>query len=460
MSAGTASAGTARTDARRSGAAPPGKGLWCVLVWAFGVIPLAATAFWPRSYGAANYLADLPALASGVPRAVARAGTLSALAVATADLLAALPRGSAGRAGRGLWLGAMAMSAGPLIASAFGSAPTLQIGSFVFPVLATAVYLLPSPGPQWLISQIRAVCLVWIYGSLAAAVVIPNRAVELPYTQGLFPFPPFRLHGLAVQAGQLALVCVLYLTLELRRSHALGKRWWLHSAVACATLVLTAYKSAWLAMTAIMIFHLVSRFSRPALRAAAVVVGLLAISAAFSLGAQDVLSDALQQQRDRVVTLTGRTEVWKITLAIWRENYLFGYGPDLWDVEMARRYVPALGWAPAQAHNQFVQTLGEAGLVGFTGLVVYLMTLIWFGVRLRRVSEGPSFLLVTILLLRSLTDRWYSAGATDGNLFIHFSILSLLFAWARVAYVDRRRVQLSGASYGRRDAARLPVRRT
>jgi O-antigen ligase len=98
---------------------------------------------------------------------------------------------------------------------------------------------------------------------------------------------------------------------------------------------------------------------------------------------------------------------------------------------MGLRFLPYLGWAPAQAHDQFVQTLGEAGLVGAAGLCVYLVVLAWSGIRLRSISGGISLSLTMVLLLRGLTDRWYSAGATDGNLFVHFVVFAMLLLWAR-----------------------------
>ncbi|GIV00133.1 MAG: hypothetical protein KatS3mg014_1748 [Actinomycetota bacterium] len=158
------------------------------------------------------------------------------------------------------------------------------------------------------------------------------------------------------------------------------------------------------------------------------------------------------------MTLTGRTEIWRATLDVWRENPLFGYGPRLWDVDMSFRFLPTLGWAPAQAHNQVVQTLGEAGLIGLAGLAVYVVVLLRWGVRLRSRSNGSSLLLVMVLLFRSLADRWYSAGATDGNLFVHFVVFAALLLWVRSR--APLPTSLNRHPRGERRASRVPVGRT
>ncbi|WP_406811570.1 O-antigen ligase family protein, partial [Klebsiella aerogenes] len=60
------------------------------------------------------------------------------------------------------------------------------------------------------------------------------------------------------------------------------------------------------------------------------------------------------------MTLSGRVSIWFEVIKDWQNNPIFGYGPDYLDVEHRLR----LGMLFAfHAHNQFIQTLGQSGLV-------------------------------------------------------------------------------------------------
>jgi O-antigen ligase len=93
--------------------------------------------------------------------------------------------------------------------------------------------------------------------------------------------------------------------------------------------------------------------------------------------------------------------IWEITLKEWWANPLFGYGPTLWDID----YRIAHGQLEAgQAHNQFVQTLGDSGLLGLLALLSYLMMLFYYAMKYTKESKGVLLALVLVLLLRCFTE--------------------------------------------------------
>jgi O-antigen ligase len=110
--------------------------------------------------------------------------------------------------------------------------------------------------------------------------------------------------------------------------------------------------------------------------------------------------DAIETRTD-LVTLTGRTEIWDITLRAWRENVLFGYGAGIWGPE---RQLQFHMFHVGHAHNQVVQTLGEAGLAGLGLLLYYLGTLLVASLRGFVASRGMVLMLLMLMLVLCVTE--------------------------------------------------------
>jgi O-antigen ligase len=133
------------------------------------------------------------------------------------------------------------------------------------------------------------------------------------------------------------------------------------------------------------------------------------------------------RMQTQLVTLTGRTQVWRETLYLWKQNLLFGYGPGLWDLDMRTRYRELLQWAPPSAHNQIYETIGQSGLVGLAGLGVYVIALV--GAALRLGARAPAAtVFVAVLIVRGATEPTF-AGGLDAGFIVHF----LAFAFVVLA---------------------------
>ena len=146
---------------------------------------------------------------------------------------------------------------------------------------------------------------------------------------------------------------------------------------------------------------------------------VLFIALAFGLAALGG-TDYLQRKTD-IGTLNGRFQIWDVTLQAWRENVLFGYGPDIWSPE--RRFRLNM-FNVGQAHNQFVQTLGEAGLAGLLLLVVYLITLLSIALRRFVASRGLILSLLVLLLARCVTESpLRSEGLLSWATFLHLLLV-------------------------------------
>ena len=140
-------------------------------------------------------------------------------------------------------------------------------------------------------------------------------------------------------------------------------------------------------------------------------------------GAAGGVFNALTADND-VTTLTGRTDIWRVTLDTWRQNPWFGYGPALWDLEFRLTHHGAL--AAWHAHNQFIQALGEAGIVGLAAMPTYLASLVYNGVRFAASTRGVTLALLLLILSRTMTEvpvRF--SGLLDTTFFIHAVVFAL-----------------------------------
>jgi O-antigen ligase len=93
---------------------------------------------------------------------------------------------------------------------------------------------------------------------------------------------------------------------------------------------------------------------------------------------EDVLYDP------QVLTLTGRLPLWLFAIDMWLERPWFGQGLEAWSSNALLDYVSLLGWAAPHAHNQILQILSQAGLVGFC------IFLIWARQYVRIVRVAPA----------------------------------------------------------------------
>jgi exopolysaccharide production protein ExoQ len=348
------------------------------------------------------------------------ANLLVLLALAAA-LFQAKARGSlAFRPGRDLVLAAVTFSGAALlsevVAGEFSQRTWVALGS----ALAIGLSLAP---PAWLITQLKRIAGIWVIGSAVTAVIAPEYTVGS--TDSLIGIG-VRVHGLANHPNGLAPIMLLYLMLEKAQPSRPLIRWTVGST-AFGLLVLAQSKTSWAAALAVAAIFWAAR-SRRGVAARLLVLALVGITfvgaVVFSDAAED-LEIVEQRQVDSLRTLTGRTALWQYGLESWRESPMFGAGPNLY-TDFADR--TGQSWA-GQAHNQYVQTLGRHGLVGLAGLLIYVVVLLRYGLRHARATGYVSLALVSLLLLRTMTEANF-----EGMAFEEFAVLALLVSWERARH--------------------------
>jgi len=156
------------------------------------------------------------------------------------------------------------------------------------------------------------------------------------------------------------------------------------SLVALAGIVVSLSRGGWiatavalLALGGVLVFRSGHRWS------ALLLVALLVAAGAYLVPRSVFIKERLERTV-REALAEGRTgdvrvHIWRPALRLWRENPWWGIGPAHFDYRF-RTYRPALVQGrPDRAHNDFVNTLVDWGVVG-TGLVVAAWVLLYAGV--------------------------------------------------------------------------------
>lgn len=286
------------------------------------------------------------------------------------------------------------------------------------PIVALALYAMAQrDGFEPILRLVRNAYFLYLGGALVCLVIKPTMVADFTYVGGVIPGLTIRLYGFSTHPNSLApyclmLLCCLWLMpFANRRVNLIA---WMVGIVA---LVLTQSKTTlFLGLAIFAIQWLMSRrdalsfahvgqqraSSATMAMTAAAVMSLLAIGGLVSLLGGAVDTDRLRSAMasEGLLTLTGRTFIWQISLSDLWENPLFGYGADLWGVAYQQQKMLFV----AHAHNQYVHTLGDSGFVGLFALLVYLATLAVFSWKVRRETRWLSVGLAVYIFLRGITE--------------------------------------------------------
>ena len=347
---------------------------------------------------------------------------------------------------RPLLLAMAAYYVGTMLIQAMASDhPDISLRILYVPILLAAVFYQRPRSLAPVLGAARIVILALMIGSLAGLWLRPDFVMHRP-DPGWLPGIDWRLYGLASHANSLGPIALLGLVIELHAPARSRLVRWAMLASSALVFVLAQSKTVWgAAVLLVVLVWLPLSFSRaPAsgpeghrfrrqVLALTSGIGVLALLVA-GIAAFDVL-DFIEHRGD-LLSLTGRTLIWDITLRAWQDNVLFGYGAGIWGAERQRElqmfYV-------GQAHNQIVQTLGEAGLVGLALLLTYLGALLLAALRTFVASRGVVLMLLTLMMVRCITEAPMRAeGILSWNTFVHVLLLATACHFMRSARNEGR----------------------
>jgi O-antigen ligase len=256
-------------------------------------------------------------------------------------------------------------------------------------------------------------------GSLLAIAVVPKLVLLPDFRQSVIPGVTVRLFGLSDHANALGVVAAVGLVLEFSPQVRRRPMWLLvllHGVVLLLTQSKTAIVGAMLALTVVRWSWLRDslfrgdgrRMASFAIVSGCVLLSLMVLALGFSSRSERLISFL---DRIGVFTLTGRTPIWQVTIEEFLKNPVTGFGPSLWDLQF--RFEHGMMQA-GQAHNQFVQILGQAGLLGLFSMLAYLGTMARATLRRMAHDHGLAAVLLLMLLVRCMSESPLRMGSVMG----------------------------------------------
>jgi O-antigen ligase len=110
--------------------------------------------------------------------------------------------------------------------------------------------------------------------------------------------------------------------------------------------------------------------------------------------------------------------------------------------------------AAMHAHNQFIDVLARAGLVGASCLVFYWVVLLYWSIRAARHTGGLSVLLCTALYMRSVSEIPFLMSGYGVDFLVHILLLALICGAHEKMQIERQ-----SAKSGKQSAATQKVLR-
>ncbi len=323
-----------------------------------------------------------------------------------------------------------------ILNSAFGANPSFDHKALYSFVFYLAAFLAAQHEPERCLRLARNALLFFLVASAAVAILQPAMVIERGYSGGL-PGLSIRYYGLATHANTMGpliiafAICLWGFPFKLT-SINIGA--WILSA---GSLLLTQSKTSILIAIVIAMFltgyqyrsRLITRvpggrFGLSVGTMAVLCFLLAAIVLAFYFGGS-LLEPQLRKwdsaSGGQISSLTGRTRIWGIAWHEFMSHPIFGYGPSIWGPD----YRLSIGAQFAShAHNQLLQSLSSAGIIGGIGLVTYIFVIITYGFRAMQRSRGVSLALVALLLLRTFSEVPLAvAQVMQSEFFIHLLAL-------------------------------------
>lgn len=322
-----------------------------------------------------------------------------------------------------------------LVSGIFGTELAISHKSF-YPLLVVFALYVTSDQPQiQYISVVRDAMLVFLLAGLCMLPIAPDLVLQRGYS-GPIPGFNYRYWGLASHANNIGPLSIFFLLILKLRPYTSRSLLLLAALAAAVTLLLSQSKTAYGAAVLIAAIY-ISRYAHRAIvqiqfgrtvGISVIGIGMLAIVALLTASIEGSIFDIADKIVDRYFTgrsaLTGREQIWNITISEWRHSPIFGFGPNLWGTEFSARN-GYLGIA-SNAHSQIIDTLGTGGILGVTGLVVYFLILVRYAVLLAPVTNWTSVALVALFAARCLTEvPLKSWNITTSDFFMHAFVLGL-----------------------------------
>jgi exopolysaccharide production protein ExoQ len=317
----------------------------------------------------------------------------------------------------------------------FGTDPTMSYKTFYPFVVVFALYMTSDNDGELMTRLTRDGLILLLFVGICLIFIRPDLVLQKNY-RSVIPGLPGRFWGLSSHANNIAPLAIFTFLMICWVPY---KSWIFNMfcVVICAiTLLMAQSKTSYISFILIALIFLARKWyqaifdkkSNSTTGLIAIGIAMLFISLALILFISDIYSRPIENLisniQGRGTLLTGRENIWSITIAEWYKNPLFGYGPNLWGDEFSARF-GYLGVA-SNAHNQFFDTLGSAGVIGISGLAIYLFILFKYSFMLANSSKWIAIAFVAFLSVRCISEvPLKTVNITTSDFIMHAIILGL-----------------------------------
>ncbi len=303
-----------------------------------------------------------------------------------------------------------------------GSA-SVQISHLYSLVFCIGIALSLQEDKNTIMLHARNALVLFVLASLLTILIKPNHVLDLSYSQGYIPGLP-RFFGLSPHATMMGLLSALAFWLLITYPLKNQRNNLTLLALMFISLILSQSKTVLAVfILSLPIFYFYSNNSSKSstdsitsrsIKLIIAAIGLILVSIVLlSLSLIDLERWAYQnispERIHNLTTLTGRDVIWAIAMEEFNKNPMFGYGGGLF----SSVYRAEIGMMNAtDGHNQFIDTLGRAGLVGLSGYLVLYTFMGYYAFKFAKITKGLSLNLFLLIALYSIT----AAPITWGNL--------------------------------------------
>lgn len=321
-----------------------------------------------------------------------------------------------------------------------GTKPAFIHGAYYALLLFALVHAARQQSPLPTLHVLRNGLLAFFLASIAATSVFPDVTLQRGY-EGAIPGLSIRFWGLGSNPNSIGPLSVV--TLLLLNFIPYRKPWLQRGAIVLAlfVLVLSQSKTAWGGLligwavlhfyrylstadnrsrgSLLMLFLMLSAFA---------MAGLVAYAGMVDL-ARKLQKIAATESGLSALTLTGRVDLWLLAIDIWKDSPWFGYGLNIWDLEHRIQLRMPHAFS---AHNQFLQSLAQGGILALMGLLAYVTVLAAWARRAAAATRGLSLALLALILVRCISETPLETETLlSGDLITHALLFHLLLHYGK-----------------------------
>lgn len=260
---------------------------------------------------------------------------------------------------------------------------------------------------------------LYVYSSIIAVVIDANKAIQFNYNETIIDIP-IRYNGIITHANGFSIILAILIILLIYNKQIKNRK--INLIITTISLIFTQSKTSIIAIIVVItlnfIFNFLERIKNKNKRIILkILLSLIFISMIMFISLKINFNE---------ITFTGRVKLWKDSIEVWKNHKILGYGPNFLN-EDYRIAVYGINSPFGQAHNQFIQTLAQNGIVGLTLLIsLILITSKMCIYLLNREKNYTISAIFLFILIRMITETPMKTSGMNFNWYILLVSLLLL----------------------------------